>query len=188
MSDIATGAATRRPHVIDADEIAVRLALHHLVAAYCHAIDRRDYALLATLYHDDAIDDHSPYYCGPAAGYIAWLPSMLANWRATSHRVDTGFYVIDGDQAEGEVRATAWHRTSDGKRDFIAHGRYADRYTRENGIWRFQRRAFILDWSEDRAVETGDDFGSEGVAVGCAGEEDPVYRLLPLMGADRTSS
>lgn len=164
------------------------MALQHLGTAYCHAIDRRDYALLATLYHEDGMDDHSPYYCGSAEGYVAWLPTMMANWSATAHRIDTTLYLIDGDRAEGELRATAWHRTLEGSRDFIAHGRYVDQYERREGVWRFLRRAFILDWSEERAVVQADDFGSDGVATGRAGSDDPVYRFLPMMAKDRAAN
>jgi hypothetical protein len=187
VSEGTSRAATLRPHVFDAEEVASRLALQHLATAYCHAVDRRDYALLATLYHEDAIDDHSPYYCGPAAGYVAWLPTMMANWSATAHRIDTTLYLIDGDHAEGELRATAWHRTLDGFRDFVAHGRYVDQYRRRDGVWRFQKRAFILDWSEERSVISGDDFGAAGVAIGHPNAQDPVYDFLPMMAADRAA-
>lgn len=185
MCDAVPGTGSLRPHLFDAGEAVARLAIAHLGAAYCHAVDRRDYALLASLYHADAIDDHSPYYCGPAAEYVAWLPTMMANWSATAHRIDTAVHMIDGDYAEGELRATAWHRTLNGTRDFIAHGRYADQYARREGLWRFLRRAFILDWSEERTVDHGDGFGSDGVATGQAGPDDPLYRLLPMIGADR---
>lgn len=168
------------PRAIDPAELPAREALRHLVFAYGHAIDRRDYALLHTLYHDDATDDHRPYYTGPAAGYIAALPQIMAAWRATSHVMLSCLALIDGNHAEAEVTARAWHLTADGTRQFIAWGRYADRYDRRDGLWRFSHRAFILDHAEDRAVVPGDDFGSAGVALGRAGRDDPVYAQLPL--------
>ncbi|MFN3458374.1 MAG: nuclear transport factor 2 family protein [Novosphingobium sp.] len=173
------------PKVISADEMATRMALRHLVDAYGHGIDRRDWDLLRTLYHDDAVDDHTPYYCGPASGYIDWLPGMMANWRATMHTAFTQLLVVDGDRAEGEVTARAWHLTLDGARQFVAWGRYADHYERRDGVWRFARRSFILDHAEDLPANVGDNFGSEGVGTGRAGAEDPVYARLGLFGARR---
>lgn len=178
-------AGTVRPHIFDAQEVLDRAALQHLVTAYCHGIDRRDYALLRTLYHDDAIDDHTPYYCGPAEGYIDWLPTIMDTWKATSHSVGNMLFLIDGDRAEGEIGARAWHLTLDGTREFIAWGRYADRYERRDGVWRFLHRSFILDHAEDRAVAAGSDYGADGVGTGKAGPEDPVYERLPLLGKER---
>ena len=166
------------PHPMAVDEMVARESLRHLVAAYGHAIDRRDWSLLRTLYHPDATDDHTPYYCGPVDGYIAWLPTMMANWRATIHTAMSALFVIDGDHAQGEIAARAWHLTLDGSRQFVAWGRYADHYERRDSVWRFAKRSFILDHAEDLPAQTGNDFGSAGVATGCAGEDDPVHVRL----------
>ena len=191
MSDRASeghngGAAQLRPHAMTVEEAADRMALQHLVTTYGHGIDRRDYALLRTLYHDDAVDDHSPYYCGPAAGYVDWLPTMMANWRATSHVMVNMLFLIDGAQAEGVVSARTWHLTADGARVFIAWGRYADRYEKRDGIWRFAHRFFVLDATEERAANADDSFGTAGVALGSAGADDPIYHRLPMFGASRS--
>lgn len=159
-------------------EVVAREALRHLVSAYGHAVDRRDYELLRTLYHDDAIDDHAPYYSGPASGYIDWLPSMMANWRATMHTALSMLFVVQGNRAEGEIAVRAWHLTADGKRQFVAWGRYTDHYECREGVWRFSRRSLILDFSEDIPVAEGSDFGSEGVATGRAGADDPIHTRL----------
>ncbi|MFN3554217.1 MAG: nuclear transport factor 2 family protein [Novosphingobium meiothermophilum] len=180
MSDHPLG-----PRVISPGEAATRAALRHLADAYGHGVDRRDWALLRTLYHDDAVDDHTPYYCGPASGYVDWLPQMMANWRATMHTAFSQLLVLDGDRAEGEVMARAWHLTLDGTRQFIAWGRYADHYERRGGVWRFARRSFILDHAEDLPASTGDDFGSNGVGRGDAGAGDPVYARLGLFAPGR---
>ena len=168
------------PHAIDAEELAARESLRHLVAAYGHAIDRRDWGLLRTLYHDDAIDDHTPYYCGPVDGFVAWLPGMMANWRATMHTAISCLFAVDGDEAQGAITARAWHVTLDGSRQFVAWGRYADHYAKRSGVWRFARRSFILDFTEDLPAVAGDDFGSTGVGTGTAGGDDPVHARLSL--------
>lgn len=184
MSEAAKtgGACGLVPRAFTAQDVADREALRHLVDAYGHCIDRRDYELLRTLYHPDAVDDHTPYYCGPVAGYIEWLPGMMANWRATIHTALSALFAVDGDVAQGEITARAWHLTADGTRQFVAWGRYADHYEKRGGIWRFARRSFILDYSEDLPGSQGADFGSQGVGTGRAGADDPVHARLSLFG------
>ena len=173
--------ATLAPHAFTAEEAADRAALSQLVAAYGHAIDRRDYGLLALLYHDDAVDDHSPYFYGPAKDYVAWVPQMMANWQATSHIMMGSVFLIEGDYAEGITSARAWHRTLDGKNDFTAWGRYVDQYERRDGIWRFAKRMFVLDATEEGPASTSDAMGTEGVALSRPGADDPAYGALRLL-------
>ncbi|RZV49063.1 MAG: nuclear transport factor 2 family protein [Pseudomonadales bacterium] len=167
--------------------MADRVALQHLVNAYCHAIDRRNYALLRTLYHPGASDDHRPYFQGSAEDYINWLPSMLDNWQATSHAISNCLFIVDGDEAEGEILTRAWHRSKDGKQDVIGYGRYADRYQKRDGIWRFAHRSLVLDYADTHAVNLAE--GSAEVAdnAGQAGSGDPVYTALALFAKDRTA-
>lgn len=176
---------TLAAHAMDMTEMLDRAALQHLVCTYGHAIDRHDYRLLRTLYHADATDDHSPFFNGSADDYIAWLPSMMAQWSLTSHAMTNMVFLLDGDQAEGVITARTWHRAADHSYDFIAWGRYADRYCKQDGIWRFQHRFFILESSETRPVADANGFATDGVAMGAAGGDDPMYRGLPMMQADR---
>jgi hypothetical protein len=173
------------PHAFDVGEALDTLALQRLVWAYCHAVDRRDYILLRSLYHDDAIDDHGAMFCGSADAFVAWLPSMLQNWQATSHAITNLLFLIDGDQAEGELVSTAYHRTLDGSREIIAHGRYLDQYRKRDGVWRFWRRALAHDWMEDRAIAPGSADADIGIAPGRPSMDDPAYQRLPLLALQR---
>lgn len=173
------------PRPMSPSDAAAHEALRYLVAAYGHGIDRRNWDLLRELYHPDAEDDHTPYYCGSAAGYIDLLPTIMAPWQATMHTALDCLFVVKGDEAQGEITARAWHLTNDGSRQFIAWGRYADHYQRRAGIWRFAKRSFILDSIDDLPFAGGDDFGSAGVAIGKAGRDDPVYDRLSWFGPER---
>lgn len=177
---------TLAPTPLDLAEALDRMALQKLAWTYCHAIDRQDLALVRSLYHDDAVDDHGAMFCGSPDEYVAWLPAMLANWQLTSHTITTMQFLIAGDVAEGELATTAWHRTADGTRDMIAHGRYLDQYRKADGVWKFQRRSLVLDWFEDRTVQPGDGPAiDQGVASGQPGAHDPLYARLSLFAADR---
>jgi hypothetical protein len=118
--------ASLSPHEISAQEALDQFALQRLLLCYCHGVDRQDLALVRSLYHDDAIDDHGPMFCGSADEYVAWLPSMLSSWSLTAHIIHSSLFVIDDNTAEGESAMTAYHRTADGAREIIAHGRYLD--------------------------------------------------------------
>ena len=179
--------ATLWPHAVDMQEMLDKFALQQLVWTYCRGIDRRDYALVRSLYHDDAIDDHGPMFYGSPDEYVAWLPSMMANWDATSHIISNALFIVDGDRAEGELFVNAYHRTHPPEaRELIAGGRYLDQYEKRDGIWRFKQRSLVLDWMENRPVAQGKGPSiDDGVEMGKPGPEDASYTRLPLFAADR---
>ena len=175
---------TLAPHFVTQEEAADRAALRHLADAYCHAVDRRDYGLLLSLYHEGAIDNHAPYFTGTAKEYVAWLPAMLARWSATSHSISNALYIIDGNHAEGELLTRAYHRTADNQREIIGYGRYLDRYEKRHGIWKFAYRALVQDYSETCAVAAST--RAEGT-IGRPDADDPAYAVLSRFAASRGS-
>jgi hypothetical protein len=157
-------------------------ALHELVLTYCRACDRRDFVLLRTLYHDDAIDDHGAMFCGSADAYVAWLPGVLANFAATVHSVSNALFVVAGERAQGELYALAHHRThAPQARDIVIGGRYLDHYERRAGVWKFSRRSLALDFCRIEAVNPAayQEFAA-GAPAGRTDLEDPSYLALPF--------
>ena len=169
-------------------ELLDREAIRELVHAYCRAVDRRDFAWLRTLYHPDAIDDHTPYFNGPASEFIDQLPQIMAVNRVTSHQVTNLLVALDGDRAEGEVGVLAYHLmdTEQGLVDFLVGGRYLDHYVRSGTGWQFMRRKIVLDWSERKPSGFAPAVArSHGAVLGEAGAADPSYgyfRLFPRGG------
>ncbi len=160
-------------------------AIRDLVLRYCRAIDRRDYAALPALYHDDATDDHSPMYCGSAAGYLEWLPSMLETMTVTSHMVQNHLIAVEGDRAEGEVVMISYHLTKDESGqdvEIIIGGRYLDRYERRDGIWRFAHRKIVMDWNQIQpSTCQWDSPLVAGTPVGARCSEDPARSFFDLL-------
>ena len=159
-----------------------KMALHELVQNYCRAVDRRDYALLESLYHPDSIDDHSPMFKGSGPEFVRWVPSSVAGFELTQHVITSASFVVDGTIAEGECFIVAYHlRKKEPQRETIAHGRYLDRYEKRDGVWRILYRKIIYDWSEVRPYDK-ELFAriSRGSAKASPDENDPLYTELKL--------
>jgi hypothetical protein len=128
-------------------------AIRDLVLSYSRAVDRQDFALLRTLYADDAVeDDHGGLYAGPAEGYVDWLMQVMPRLGITAHCVQNHLIIPDGDGcAQGEVYVTAYHRMREegGRWSDLVHGmRYLDHYVKRNGVWLFGRRTVTVDWKQ----------------------------------------
>ncbi|WP_156839593.1 nuclear transport factor 2 family protein [Novosphingobium aquimarinum] len=159
-----------------------RIMLADLVALYCRGCDRRDFALVRSLYHDDAIDDHGAMFRGGPDAFVAWLPEAMAPWELTVHSLSNSLFAIDGDEAEGEHHVVAYHRTHPPeRREYIVHGRYLDRYSRRDGRWKFSHRSLVFDYGEIKQVDE-ENFARIGAdaAHGRANREDPSWQLERL--------
>ncbi|QGP80553.1 nuclear transport factor 2 family protein [Sphingobium sp. CAP-1] len=164
-----------------------RMALHDLVMRYCRGCDRRDFALVRSLYHDDAIDDHGGMFRGGPDAFVEWLPQVTSHWELTRHSIGNSLFVIDGDHAEGEHYVEAWHRTPEpDPRLFIVLGRYLDRYERRAGEWKFIYRSLVFDHGSIMPVDKEVmDRMSKDAPNGRADRDDPsfTYPLLAGLGA-----
>lgn len=137
------------------DRLVAKDEIRELALLYCRGVDRKDIALLRDLYTDDGTDDHSPYFNGPAADYIGFLERSLPHMHAGAHHVCNHLIALadDGESAEGEVYAIAWHlvpdRSEGAAPGALAHDvqavRYIDRYRREQGRWKFASRVLSFD-------------------------------------------
>lgn len=171
------------------EELAARDCLWRLVNAYSRACDRRDFVLLRSLYHDDAIEEHGEMFAGSADDYVAWVGRALANWSATAHYVANALFEVRGGEAEGEIYKLNYHRTLDGSEEIITGSRSLDRYERRGGEWRFARRCVTLDWAQRRPASAA---AYESFAAasphGVAGPGDLSYVKLQLFGRSAPSA
>ena len=115
---------------------------------YCRGIDRRDFDLLRSCYHPDAIDDHGDYV-GGVDGFIEFCEQGTLNFLSTTHLTCNQLVEVDGDVAWAEFYGRAYHRVPAGEdgleRDLAVNTRWIDRFERRNGEWRIARRKVVVD-------------------------------------------
>lgn len=167
----------------DHAELAARDCLRRLVETYSRACDRRDFVLLRSLYHDDALEEHGAMFTGSPDDYVVWVETALANWENTAHYVTNALFEVRGDTAEGEIYKLNYHRTLDGTEDIITGSRSLDRFARRNGEWRFLGRCVTLDFATRRpaAREAYQNFAAAS-PPGIPGAGDLSYSRLTLFG------
>lgn len=132
--------------------------IRELVLSYSRGVDRKDAALLATLYTDDATDTHGDTFDGPAGEYVQFLEKAFPYMRYSGHHVCNHMISVNGDEGEGEVYAIAYHivptRAGGWEEDFMCV-RYIDRYRKESdGRWRFAKRVVTYDYRIKRPLDT----------------------------------
>jgi hypothetical protein len=173
-------------------------AIRELVQIYCRAADRHDHALMRSLYHEDAYDDHGSFFKGSAMEFIDMLPEIQKPMAILHHNVTTHNIMLDADNpdyAEGETYLIAFHKVKADEEtpgfDVLVGGRYFDKYERRDGVWKFLSRSIDADWvyvSDPSAVNL-DHPMIDGVHIGKPGTADPSYELLKMFkpGARETN-
>jgi hypothetical protein len=134
--------------------------IRELVLLYSRGVDRKDGALLRTLYTQDATDTHGDTFDGPAEDYVQFLERSFPYMRYSGHHICNHLISVAGDEGEGEVYALAFHLIPDRKggwmEDFMCV-RYVDRYRRDEGRWRFAQRVVSYDYRSQRPVAAPDE-------------------------------
>lgn len=130
-------------------ELLDKQACIELVYRLARAIDRCDEALLRSLFHPDATDDHGGFQ-GTAAQFVDWVLPVLAGMNRTQHCIANVLIELHGDVAYGESYFTAHHvlpQTEGPDIYMVAAGRYLDRFERRDDVWRFAHRQACYDWN-----------------------------------------
>lgn len=145
---------------------ADREELRQLAWDYAACVDRGDAEGLVRLFTDDGLVGSSDRGVPAFAGHDG-LRQMIAQvgtaFVKTMHNVfNHTFGAIEGDSASGETTCIAGHIIDDGDggwKVFDMALRYANRYARVDGQWRFAERRLTVEWVETRPVERFDPAG-----------------------------
>ena len=124
--------------------------IRELGMLYSRGVDRKDAALLRSLYTSDATDTHGDTFDGGAEPYVDFLESSFPYMPYSGHHICNHLISVDGDTGEGEVYAHAFHIIPDGAGGWledVMFVRYLDHYRKEDGRWRFAKRVVTYDCS-----------------------------------------
>ncbi len=125
-----------------------RVAINDALARYADGVNRRDAALWASAWHEEAewVLLGAPVRGKPAI-VAAWEEAMAGFPFAAMH-VTQGATEIAGEHAEGRSYTSELLETTDG-RTLSMLGAYRDRYRKHDGRWAFVSRRFTLLRSQE---------------------------------------
>lgn len=133
------------------ERVEDREAIRTVIDTYFRAVDAADWALMASCYHPDAIDEHSGIYQGSIDGLVQWcIDNVEKEFASWMHFGAQSIIDIDGDSAQTETYAVAIHKAhpdANGfEADVVAGGRFFDRFERRNGQWKIAHRKLVISW------------------------------------------
>ena len=164
------------------EELLAKQEITELLYRYCRGIDRLDWDLVRSCYHDDAYDDHSIFRGSPDE-FVAFFREFLTPMTGTTHTIANILITVDGDVAGSESHILAWHglpAEGDGPaKDLTASGRYVDRLERRNGEWKIAHRIVVFEWTRIEPVGGQFEVGPEVAMVWSRRDrDDPSYAAL----------
>jgi hypothetical protein len=128
------------------DVLLDRQDIMDCLVRFSRAMDRFDRALFMSAFHPDATIAAGPFVGGPEELYEWAIPMHDQGQIATHHNLLNHTCEIDGDTAHTETYYLFVGRNRDDT-NWIAGGRYIDRFERRGGAWRIALRTNAIEWS-----------------------------------------
>jgi ketosteroid isomerase-like protein len=152
-----------------------RQAIVDCLHRYSRGLDRHDEELLASAYHEDAVDHHGDFL-GPPSEFVPWANALHeSEWEAHTHFLDVNNVEIDGDVAHTETYCLWGLRRKGGETVDLGGGRYVDRLERRDGEWRIAARELVIDWVCSADARPVASLGPN-TTMGTWDRSDPSYR------------
>ena len=168
-------------HAPEIQRLLDRQAIVDCLHRYSRGLDRHDEELLASAFHEDAIDHHGDFL-GPPSEFVPWANAgHEAGWLSHTHFLDPGTIEIDGDVAHSECYVLWVLRRKDETGVDFGGGRYIDRFERRSGEWRIAARELLIDWAAGAAGDYFDDV-RQRYPTGSWNRGDPSYRRPFTLG------
>ncbi len=151
--------------------LADRAAIRDCELRYCRGLDRHDWDLLLSAFHEDAVERH-PAPVSPIE-LVEQLKQRQAGWTNSLHHITNQTAEISGDSAHAETYFLALLKSAQND-IYMSSGRYISRYERRDGVWRIAARDVLLEatWNLRGTAD------NRGFSAGSQDRSDPSYRGL----------
>lgn len=167
--------------------LLAREAIREQIYNYGRGIDRIDKQLTMDVWHPDGTADYGGQTVN-GRGLVEELFKGLPNMTASAHHLLESRIEVDGDTAVSETIANTSivnpleERSVQGVRVgstgisvSLIRGRYADRWSKKDGHWALDHRAYIEDFRTVQEIP-----GAPRLGRGTRDREDPSYAIVPF--------
>lgn len=168
------------------DRLLERQDILDCLTRFSRGMDRFDRALFLSAFHEDATIAAGSFVGGPAALYDWASVLHEAGQVATQHNLLNFSAEIDGDTAHTETYYLFAGRNRD-ESNWVAGGRYLNRFDRRNGVWRIAVMTNVIEWSgmvPTMPLPFADVPDIHGNGASSRSKDDPSYRR-PLINLRR---
>lgn len=161
----------------DVRHLKDRMDILDCVAGHARGCDRHDNDLIASAYHEDAVDEHG-FATNIGPEYAEWANAAHATTSIVhTHNITTHSCEIDGDVAHAESYVLVVLIGNDGETAQFISGRYLDRLERRDERWRIALRRSTVEamFLGDAKVLKSSFFTKKGYQVGTRDRTDLSY-------------
>lgn len=168
------------------DELRARHEIEDTLKRFIRGIDRQDWRLALSTYHEGARDEHG-FFNGPADEFLErvaqahthqehsmhFMSNLLIDFLASDVAVVESYFLVFqrfGPEAPGVLPGNS------GVRKF-ATARYVDRFEERNGAWRVAHRALILGDMQEEQITAPLNM-PPGFLMQKHNMEDYIYQVL----------
>lgn len=146
-----TGTTPDNLRGVTSDGVSDRLALSDVLDAYARGIDTKDFALVRSLFTENAALDYTAFGGpkGTASEVFDWISNAVTAFPMTQHHITNRVFSIDGDEASStaDLLAVMGMGAGDGKMNMMfTGGIYKDKYTRTPSGWKISGRVCDRGW------------------------------------------
>ncbi len=175
-----SGDAVAGPAALDV--LLVKQEIRDAMSRYCRAMDRRDEALAASIWHEGGTAVYGDYFDGTGAQFAEWVTKTHEGFERHSHQVTNVLVEVgsDGETAVSEsyVTVALWSAPVPGRgvTQVTSRARYLDRWERRDGRWGIVARLLIDDATVQQVLTPMEVTPPGG--VGRRDPQDPSYALF----------